>query len=99
MLYQLHGVLIVVLDYAAIVVVVSLVVGLLLSVGSFVKRLWQHWRRRSRLDYERYRAEEEIRHIKRQARRDMLTAEREFRRTDGYGDVIEGTCHEIEVRS
>jgi hypothetical protein len=40
-----------------------------------------------------------IRDIRKRAIREMLKAEREYRSTAGYGEVIEGTCHDVEVRS
>jgi hypothetical protein len=65
-------------------------------IAGWIERVWRHLRRRSRLEHERYRAEQAIRGIKRQAVHELLTAEREHRDRSGNGEIIEGTA--IEVR-
>ena len=70
---------------------------LLFWVAERVERVWLHLRRPSRLDYERYRAEEALRSIKRRAVYELLTAEHTHRdQIEHYADVIEGTA--VEVR-
>ena len=96
MAYQLHAAFIVVLDMLAMFVVIFLVTLLLLTVGSFVKRIWQNWRRKARFDYEVYAAARDIKDIGRRAIHDLLAAEQEYRDIGGGGDVIEGTA--VEVR-
>jgi hypothetical protein len=56
--------------------------------------LWWRARREARPDYARYAVARDIRDIRRRAIHDLLTAEREYH---GGGDVIDGTCSEIEV--
>jgi hypothetical protein len=65
-------------------------------IAGWVERVWRRPRRRSRLDYERYQAEQAIRSIKRRAVHELLTAEREYRDRSGNGEIIEGTA--VEVR-
>ena len=73
-----------------------LIVGAIVIVVSFVTGVWRRQRRDSRLDYERYQAEEAIRGIKRRAVHDLLAAERDYRDLGGSGEIIEGTA--VEVR-
>jgi hypothetical protein len=61
-----------------------------------VEHVWRHLRRGSRLDYQRYQAEQALRSIKRRAIHELLTAEREHRDLGGSGEIIEGTA--VEVR-
>jgi hypothetical protein len=65
-------------------------------IAGRVERVWRYLRRGSRLDDERYRAEEAIRSIKRRAVHELLTVEREYRDHSGSGEIIEGTA--VEVR-
>ena len=96
MLHQAHAFLAGLLELGAVYGVTFLVVGVIVVVVSVVSATWRRLRRNSRLDYERYQAEEAIRAIKRRAVHEMLTAERECRDLGGSGDVIEGTA--VEVR-
>lgn len=65
-------------------------------ITGWVERVWRRSRRRSRLDYERYQAEQAIRSIKRRAVHELLATEREYRDRNGSGEIIEGTA--VEVR-
>jgi hypothetical protein len=60
------------------------------------RRLERSYRRDTRLKV--HEARFAIRDIRKRAIREMLKAEREYRDTVGYGEVIDGTCHEVEVR-
>jgi hypothetical protein len=59
-------------------------------------RLERSYRRDTRL--KAYEARLAIRDIRKHAIREMLEAEREYRGAAGYGEIIDGTCHEVEVR-
>lgn len=96
MIHQAHAFLVGLLELGAVYGVTFLVVGVIVGVVSVVSATWRRLRRNSRLDYERYQAEEAIRAIKRRAVHEMLTAERQYRDLGGSGEVIEGTA--VEVR-
>ena len=68
-------------------------VGLIALAESVCDRL----RNQSRLDYERYHAEQAIRSIRRAAIRDMLEAERDQRYAYD-SDVIDGTAVVVEMK-
>jgi len=65
-------------------------------ITGWVERVWQHLRRGSRVDYQRYQAEQAIRSIRRRAIQELLTAEREHRDLVGMGEIVESTA--VEVR-
>jgi hypothetical protein len=96
MLHQAHAFLAGLLEICAVYGVTFLVVGVIVGVASVVGATWRRLRRNSRLDYQRYQAEEAIRAIKRRAVHEMLTAERQYRDLGGSDEIIEGTA--VEVR-
>lgn len=86
-------------DLLVAISVFSMVVtgGLVLVwIGAHVEEAWRHMRRASRLDYERYRAEEEIRNIRREAICDLLEAERAHRYAYHDPNIIESTAVEVK---
>jgi hypothetical protein len=76
-------------------VVAGFVIWVVIALIAVVE--WVHDRLRSisRLEYEHYRAEQEIRSIRRQAVHDMLEAESEQRLAYHDHDIIEGTAVEV----
>ncbi len=64
-------------------------------VSDYVKKI-RRSRHESRLFYQQYRAEQDIRNIKRNAAQEMLRAEREYRHAYGDGEIIEGTAVEAQ---
>ncbi len=88
----------VIISYGYMVVVgVGLFLYLLLCLSEPVEKQWK-LRQERRIDYARYAALRDVRAVRRHAIREMLKAERERRDTAGYGEIIDGTCHEVEVR-
>jgi hypothetical protein len=77
-------------------VVAGFVIWVVIALIAFVEWVHDRLRRHSRLEYERYCAEQDIRSIRRQAVRDMLEAESEPRLAYHQPDVIEGSA--VEVR-
>jgi hypothetical protein len=73
---------------------------LLALIGDFIKNLRRKRVKRQRVNlyYERYAATQAIRALKRNAIREMLEAEREYRSTGGDGEIIESTAVEVEPR-
>ena len=65
-----------------------------IGVAELVDWIGRRLRRRTRLDYERYKAEQEIRTIRHQAIQDMLATSS---RSHAYDDpdIIEGTAVEV----
>jgi hypothetical protein len=83
----------VIVGLSAPFIVAALVIGIVELYASARRRL------RATADYERYRAEQSIRDLKRSAIRELLDVERAHRgQIEHYADVIEGTAVEIEPR-
>jgi hypothetical protein len=74
----------------------GLMVVVVLAIAERVGKIRRRARRRTRLRYERYRAEQAIRDIRRQAICDLLVAERAYRYAYNDPDIIESTA--VEVR-
>ena len=79
-----------------VMVIWAVVAGVLFDSYEAIRARYRQRRRRTRLTYERYAAEQAIRSIRRRAVQELLTAEREHRELGGSGEIIEGTA--VEVR-
>lgn len=79
----------------AVLVVGGFVLWIVIALIAFVEWICDHLPGSSGLEYERYRAQQEIRSIRRQAVRDMLEAESRQRLAYCDADVIEGTALEV----
>ncbi|MHB8243572.1 MAG: hypothetical protein ACYDHN_16490 [Solirubrobacteraceae bacterium] len=87
----------VVLIGCAVLVVGGFALWIVIALIAFVEWICDHLPGNSGREYERYRAQQEIRSIRRQAVRDMLDAESAQRLAYSDPDIIEGTA--VEWRS
>ncbi len=76
-------------------VVAGFVIWIVIALIAFGEWVLDRLPRGSRLEYQRYRAEQDIRGIRRQAVLDLLDAEHDQRLAYDDHDIIEGTAVEV----